>query len=1283
MPELGKAYVQIVPSAKGIKGAIEGELKGESIAAGESAGATIGESMSGSMLKAITAAGIGAAIGSMLSKTISAAVSSFADYEQLTGGIETLFGESADTVQRYAENAYKTAGLSANNYMETVTSFSASLLQSLGGDTEEAARLADQAITDMADNANKMGSSMESIQNAYQGFAKQNYTMLDNLKIGYGGTKTEMERLLADAEAIKAAQGEVASYSIDSYADIVEAIHVVQTEMGITGTTAEEASETISGSMNSAKASWQNLLTAMADGNGDVQESSHELVESVKTMLENLAPAVKNAFLGIGEALLDSLGELIFGTRADLDAVELAISGIQTAQENLANSEHIIELVAQYRELSQKAEDANLSVEEASAINEELAAIREQLATATGNAAIAEGLYGDVLDAVINKEERVAEAEAERAKAETWKNLRNGADAYQHTLADLAQAEADLAAEQTLLETARENKTKANVDVLTILEDKVNEVTESLTNMEEGQAKADYLAASLSELEGLFGDLGFDDVTLTGMAQAEELLDELSAGGYDTADAYLEAATSVESLTDRIDTLTAEAAAYESSVMGLLAEGFITAEEAAEQLGISVEEIGPKLEAYEAAQEAAAAAADELSAAIDQQSAAAAAAAEISQELTDSYPAFASAAESAGISLDRLSEYLNDNGITAGEWAAAVSGATDSVINDFESVETSLGLTLEQMAANLQGNIEAYQSWRENIAALMQAAEESGDATAVAFVQYMADMGVGAADQVAAMAQDIDGTLAEFAPLMAEAMEQGVLEVSGALAETAEVESAASGMADAAYTAADSQDFTPVGTNMAAGVASGIKAGRSGVINAAVEMGVAALRAVQARMEIQSPSRVFHKEVGEMLTAGIATGMVDRSALNRLSESADAVTSYIARMFGVDLNGGDSESIRAVESWKKAWEAGLDDIIKVNEHAAKMMGRNGKSGTEIAKAYRSIQDAIHAQAEQARAMGLEETDDYIMELQDLWWRYEEERAQAIQEEVEAQARAYEEAYKRITDAVGDFADAFESEYDAIIAKQEQLAGHLADFGDYFSYTDEERGLLRLEDLNAQAEAILELGDSLQELRERGINEGLLAEIANMSHKDAWNFAQKLLDLSDEAFDTYNDGYQRKIDAAQSVAEQFYQQDLTTLQEEYLSKVPEVLSGLEEDMRIVGMRWADAISAGFGSRANVMADALKSTLQSVYLAAGISGGTLNQSMASMVTRTGDYAGDNSVDTVNAIREAVSMGISSAALSSGSSAVYLDGMKVGYALQDALRLANSSNPEVQTI
>ena len=268
---------------------------------------TIGSKLKGGLA---TAAKVGAAAVAAAGTAIVAigkqAIEQYAEYEQLVGGVETLFKQSADTVMGYAENAYKTAGLSANEYMETVTSFSASLLQSLDGDTNAAAEKANLAITDMSDNANKMGTSMEMIQNAYQGFAKQNYTMLDNLKLGFGGTKEEMQRLLDEAEKISGIE-----YDISSYADIVDAIHVVQTEMGITGTTAKEASTTIQGSLASMKSAWQNLLTGVADDNADFETLVDNFVESVGTAANNIIPRIDTALQGVGKLIEELVPVLI------------------------------------------------------------------------------------------------------------------------------------------------------------------------------------------------------------------------------------------------------------------------------------------------------------------------------------------------------------------------------------------------------------------------------------------------------------------------------------------------------------------------------------------------------------------------------------------------------------------------------------------------------------------------------------------------------------------------------------------------------------------------------------------------------------------------------------------------------------------------------------------------------------------------------------------------------------------------------------------------------------
>lgn len=320
--ELAKAYVQIIPSAEGIQGRIRKELEPEA----DSAGSSFGGKMVGMIKKVIATAAIG--------KALSASISEGAALEQSLGGIETLFKDSADKVKANAAKAYQTAGMSANDYMELTTSFSASLLNSLAGDTSKAADVADMAMVDMSDNANKMGTNMEDIKNAYQGFAKQNYTMLDNLKLGYGGTKSEMERLLADAQKISGVE-----YNIDNLSDVYSAIHVIQGQLDITGTTAKEAATTISGSFNQMKAAAKNVMGEIALGM-DVGPALNELANTIITFaVGNLLPAVWNVISALPSAIVTfvtALGPQLFAAVSGL--IPQIASGITTGIPTLYQS---------------------------------------------------------------------------------------------------------------------------------------------------------------------------------------------------------------------------------------------------------------------------------------------------------------------------------------------------------------------------------------------------------------------------------------------------------------------------------------------------------------------------------------------------------------------------------------------------------------------------------------------------------------------------------------------------------------------------------------------------------------------------------------------------------------------------------------------------------------------------------------------------------------------------------------------------------------------------------
>lgn len=318
--ELAKAYVQIVPSMEGLQGQLAKLFP-------DGVGGEQGDKMGKNLGKSLLAAFGVYKVADKLGDVIKSAFSEGAALEQSIGGIETLFKSSAGKVEQYASDAFKTAGVSANEYMENVTSFSASLISSLGGDTAKAAEAAHTAMVDMSDNANKMGTNIADIQNAYQGFAKQNYTMLDNLKLGYGGTKTEMERLLADAEKISGIK-----YNIDNLADVYAAVHVIQGELDITGTTAKEAATTFSGSFGSMKAAAANLLGTLTNG-GDVSKALGDLDESAGNFADNFIRMGKQGVQQLdklGDALEDGIAKKLGVSKAELEGVKIVLAAIIT-----------------------------------------------------------------------------------------------------------------------------------------------------------------------------------------------------------------------------------------------------------------------------------------------------------------------------------------------------------------------------------------------------------------------------------------------------------------------------------------------------------------------------------------------------------------------------------------------------------------------------------------------------------------------------------------------------------------------------------------------------------------------------------------------------------------------------------------------------------------------------------------------------------------------------------------------------------------------------------------
>lgn len=875
MPDLGKAYVQIVPSAEGIQGSITKLIGGEA----ESAGSSAGKSMLGSMSKAITTGAVVggiASIGKALFDGIKTIVTEYANYEQLVGGVETLFKGSADVVKGYAENAYKTAGLSANEYMETVTSFSASLLQSLGGDTAKAAKVADMAITDMSDNANKMGTSMESIQNAYQGFAKQNYTMLDNLKLGYGGTKEEMQRLLTEAEKIKRAHGEIATYSINSYADIVEAIHVVQTEMGITGTTAKEAEGTITGSLNAVKAAWKNLLAGMGNKNADIDKLVGNLVSTVEIALDNLMPVIDTALQGIG-TVIDKLSPIV--------------------------AEHL------------------------------------------------PGFIDTVSPMFVDAATQIATA------------------VILH-LPEIAYGVADGL-----------NDVMIGLGSMSLAVTK--EIVEGIEPAEEEITK---YAVKLGDVQD---ELGVGAVTSEKFA-VKQL--DVAANTQDASDAIDEEAEAAKAAHDAI--IDVASAAIEARYSGGdLREEYNNLSKELDKLRDSGEEYDIQL-------------AEQKLYLLD--------VAATNQELATSYSGLVDA---AGVSLTSLSQWLIENEMTADEWASAVNSNIDGVINGFSELDTSLDMSLEEMAANLSENIQAYANWNTNIQTLMDAAVETGNQSAIDFVNYMQQMGIGAADQVQMMVDNIDYTMDTFPDLMSDASYQGMLELyNGIEGQKQNVGDAATEVRDtvvdnleasagsqtkgqeaaSAYASAvQNKDAAPAGKALANSSIAGIKAQYAAMKTAskamaqgAVDMiktvaplfqqaGVLLATNLQRGLQSQLPNiRSLSTSVGSALTSSMSAGI--RAGSGSVSSAA-----YSA---AIGYSGGLSSSVRssgyyigyALDSGMASgiW-SGSSAVTSAAYSVARSAYNSAKSALGIHSPSRVFRDEIGAMIPAGMALGIERNSQIV------------------------------------------------------------------------------------------------------------------------------------------------------------------------------------------------------------------------------------------------------------------------------------------------------------------
>lgn len=579
------------------------------------------------------------------------------------------------------------------------------------------------------------------------------------------------------------------------------------------------------------------------------------------------------------------------------------------------------------------------------------------------------------------------------------------------------------------------------------------------------------------------------------------------------------------------------------------------------------------------------------------------------QELTASYPGFAQAAEHAGVAVEALSQWLIDNGVTAEEWGGQVKSATDGVIHGFQELDTSLDMSLEEMASHLQSNIQAYRDWNQNIADLMAAAVKTGDQSAVDFVNYMMELGIGAAEQVALMHEDIGGTLEQFAPLFEQAADEGMLAVyNGIEGGKAQAVTAGEEVSDAANDALGSADTYGTGRNLTAGVAKGMRSNVGLVRAAGAYIANQANDAMKVTAMVQSPSRLT-AITGAFLTKGVAMGMVSSDAIRSLHDAADKLTgetvadlktmldawdkvysSYYDNLkhtnFLLERNGGDvseivgnlrkaqetvreqaahyralgaaenSEYLRKLsEQWweyadeiKKATTSASSKVVSDRKHSIFLMQKNGKSAGTMISAYRQIQTEAHRANEELRKLGVLENDEAMQSNQKTWWDAEDK----IRELIQNSAQEAMDAARTMADALER---EYQSAYNAIASAQEKLQDKLSDsiqlFGTYQGWDGQTK--VYLEDLDSQTEKLLEWDSVMTALKERGAGEDLMARLLEADLDEGLSYGKKLMQMGQGQFESYLASFARSQEVSAQIAENWYQADYAQLDTAYIQK----------------------------------------------------------------------------------------------------------------------------------
>lgn len=852
--KLADAYVQIIPISEGITGRIKDLFK-DLPDEGDKAGDKTGSSFASKLKKAVAAAGVGAAI----SKVVTSAFTEGAALEQSLGGVETLFKKHADIVKKNAQDAYKTAGVSANEYMENVTSFSASLLSSLGGDTQKAAEVAHTAMVDMSDNANKFGSDMQSIQNAYQGFAKQNYTMLDNLKLGYGGTKSEMERLLQDAQKLSGVE-----YNIDNLSDVYNAIHTIQQNLDITGTTAKEASTTFSGSFASMKSAAKNFLGVLTAG-GDADKAFSDLLGSADTFFDNVKRLAKS-FLSQSVQVFDTaVGQLFEKMGVDAENIEGVIEGVHNALKSITAAIVTFIAVSKVSAVTKSFEGLTLQMIQgkamATAMNAEMA-ITQNFA---GGIAAGVALIGSAIINHFANEIDVTES--------SIVNLSDGVKQFSDRCFTTKKVVESL--HEEIADSTDSNKKQA--DSYRALSSRLKELNETENKSADEKAEMQSIIDQLNgDIEGL--NLTIDDQTggLKNNAAAVSNMLDAYADMQDTKD-----------LQDKL----AEALRNQAAAQNEYDEALERYKQAKAD-GLTGDDFDALALSLNTAHGALTTANNDLSSvrqSIEEANTA-------QKEFADAYAL--TTGSIAELSEETLSQ-IND---ICGKYADAYKTQHDLVFGQIDLLDEFCGksdVTAEQLIANLDDNINGFTDWENNLAKLKKKVADG--IITQDFYNNLEEMGPKGAGYAKAFVDMSDKELKKYS-----AKSKGIFDemndyVDGSMSKMKD--SSAKLLADLVDLPSQNYysmrtAYEVLGQYAADGYADGIQSRMSFVSATVNEMVIRGITAARLAQDSHSPSRVF-RTLGGYVGEGYALGVADETYL-AVQASENMVRSAIQSASSVD-----------------------------------------------------------------------------------------------------------------------------------------------------------------------------------------------------------------------------------------------------------------------------------------------------------------------------------------------------------------------------------------------